>query len=94
MRVCLRRCRGVRQVHLLEEFDRALRCGLPRRRPVQAHDLGDLVAHPHERVECAHRLLEDHAHATAAQSCERLLGPGEQVPRLPREGDLALRGEL
>jgi hypothetical protein len=46
---------------------------------VDGQDLVDLLAHPHQRVERGHRLLEDHAEQPAAPGPHRVLGEAEQV---------------
>ena len=38
---------------------------------MQPHDLGDLLAHGQQRVQAAHRLLEDHADLVAANRPHR-----------------------
>ena len=55
------------QPHVFEYRFRALACFLARRAGVQADTLHDLFAHGLERIECRHRLLEDHADVVPAQ---------------------------
>jgi hypothetical protein len=47
--------------HVLQQAEHApLDQGTAERRVVELQHLGDLVAHPHQRVERGHRLPEDH----------------------------------
>ena len=58
--------RGAGNTDRVERGDRALPCFVARHREMRAHGFGDLVADREDRIERAHRLLEDHADAAAA----------------------------
>jgi len=63
------------------------RCGCG----VRFEHLADLVANPHQRIECRHRLLKHHGDAAAAQAEPAILVEREQV--LPAKHDLAGLGD-
>jgi len=54
-----------------ERRDRALMRLAPGDALVRADGLGDLLADREHRIECARRLLEDHADAAATQPAQR-----------------------
>ncbi len=61
---------GLGQVHGAHDLQHALAAVGLGELGVDLQHLGDLVAHRHDRVECGHRLLEDHGHARAAQAAQ------------------------
>ncbi|GAA3151743.1 hypothetical protein GCM10020001_089120 [Nonomuraea salmonea] len=81
---------GLGQAYPAEQVERPC-AGLVAGAAVQRHDLGDLGADPHERVERGHRLLEDHGQLAPAQPLEPALRHAHQVvlaePRRARGGD-------
>ncbi|MCY1295760.1 hypothetical protein D9M70_451170 [compost metagenome] len=76
------------QADELQQLEHAARTRLARIGVVHAHDLGDLVAHGHHRVQRGQRLLEHHGHVLAAHAEQRGFVLLQQVAAL--EQDLAL----
>ncbi len=74
---------GFGQADAFEQLGRA-RPGLLAGAAVQGHDLGDLGADPHERVERGHGLLEDHGQLIAAQALDPSLRYADQVALVER----------
>ena len=92
MRVLLEPRLGLGDAHLLEERQRpraGLRAGDA---VVEEQHLLDLLADGVDRVERAHRLLEDHRDLAAAERAHPRLRQREQI--LPVEDDLGLLGDL
>ena len=90
VRILVRAARRVGQAHALQRFDRrAPGLGLADA-AVHAHRLGHLPAHRQDRVQRAHRLLEDHRHAVAAQIAQLAFRRLQQVA--PAEQDVSRCG--
>ncbi len=87
----------LRQADGGEQLDHALAAAGGVHFRVGAQRLVDLLAHPHQRVEGGHGLLEDHAHVAAAHRALLRLAAGEHVPAVEdglAVGDLHVgRGE-
>ena len=77
--------RRVGQVHLLDHGDDARAAFGRRQLRVFGQHLVELRAAAHDRVQRGHRLLEDHAHARAAQFAQPRFGHVHQVFALQRD---------
>ena len=60
----------VRQSHLGQQLDSAAAAGFRRADAMRRHDLVDLCAHGHQRIERRERVLKDHRHHPAAQAAQ------------------------
>ena len=77
-----------RDLHLLEQFERALPRLGPAEPAAPAQHLGDLRADAHDRIERGHRLLEDHRHVAAAMRAPGLARPAGEF--VAEHGDMRL----
>ena len=78
MRECVEPAARRGDLHLFEQFERALPCVASAEPAAPAQHLGDLRADPHDRIERGHRLLEDHRHVAAAMCAPGLARPAGQ----------------
>jgi hypothetical protein len=94
VRVVVHALVGRRDVHQLEHLDGAFERRLPGQPLVQAHALGDLLAHGEHRVQARHRFLEDDGDLFGPD-LPHLLGPQRhEIAALPQHAaghDLARR---
>ena len=87
VRIVVEALARVRDVHLLEQLDRALARLVARDVEVPLHRLGQLQADRERRVQRRHRILEDHRDLAAAHVFELVLR--ELVQHAALEADLA-----
>jgi hypothetical protein len=70
------------QAGSIERFARERSCVGRAHRTMQGDRLGDLIADAHQRIQCRHRLLKDHADACAAHAAQLLLAHRVEQPIL------------
>ncbi len=92
MRIGIQPAPGRRDLHQLQEVERALERRLVGHRLVARDRLGDLLADREHRIERQHRLLEDHRHRGAPHVGERAVVERQDVVAVDHDlaGDLAL----
>ena len=78
---------GIGQPYQLQHLQRPRPRGRPRNGPMQQDGLSDLIPDREHWVEARHRLLEDHADATAANLAELRLGQLREIDAAPLPGE-------